>query len=324
SRYLPSRVFRFENDTISPYDLVALPHHVSIDRDAKTAYVEENRPAIERMAANQMHVILMNHPDINVDATVELLSGAPAGAIGMTNAEVARWWRATHFREAFSYEIDGGSDESLAFVLRASSAIEGLTIELPGPAEVGRVEFDGQALPRAQWRRFERSTVSEGGTRVWLDLPAGEHRLEITWGEIASPTADETMRALRAGILDWFARDQGKPTRTAERTADFNSIEIERRVNALLSPLLKSLEDPIPQTALDVGCGFGGLALYLASRYPHIDVEAVDLSPRFYSVAERTAAELGLTNVRFRASNILELSERDRFDIVMLSNMLCF
>ncbi|WP_433170146.1 class I SAM-dependent methyltransferase [Actinoallomurus sp. CA-150999] len=50
---------------------------------------------------------------------------------------------------------------------------------------------------------------------------------------------------------------------------------------------------------LDLGCGYGPIALTLASRSPQAMVWGVDVNERALTVAERNAQAAGLDNVRF-------------------------
>ncbi len=51
-------------------------------------------------------------------------------------------------------------------------------------------------------------------------------------------------------------------------------------------------------TLLDLGCGYGAIALTLARRAPQATVWAVDVNTRALSLCAANAAENGLTNVR--------------------------
>lgn len=63
--------------------------------------------------------------------------------------------------------------------------------------------------------------------------------------------------------------------------------------------LLDTVPQP-PSTAdlLDIGCGWGPIALTLALRAPEATVWAVDVTERALDLTRRNAAALGLTNVR--------------------------
>ncbi len=63
------------------------------------------------------------------------------------------------------------------------------------------------------------------------------------------------------------------------------------------------LEAPMPPadttaTFLDLGCGYGPIALTLASRAPRATVWAVDVNERARDLTETNARQLGLANVR--------------------------
>ena len=63
---------------------------------------------------------------------------------------------------------------------------------------------------------------------------------------------------------------------------------------------------PSPPTdgdLLDLGTGYGPLALVMASRAPQATVWAVDVNRRALQLCERNAAEAGLSNVRCRLAD---------------------
>jgi 16S rRNA (guanine1207-N2)-methyltransferase len=62
--------------------------------------------------------------------------------------------------------------------------------------------------------------------------------------------------------------------------------------------LLAGAPDPSPTGALlDLGCGWGPIALTLALEAPHATVWAVDVNTRALDLVQRNAAALGLSNV---------------------------
>lgn len=80
----------------------------------------------------------------------------------------------------------------------------------------------------------------------------------------------------------------------------------------------KLLIDP-GQSVLDIGCGFGGMALYLA-RFCGASVTGVTLSQTQLGVARSAAADLGLTGAtNFRFCDYRELDER--FDRIVSVGM---
>ena len=70
------------------------------------------------------------------------------------------------------------------------------------------------------------------------------------------------------------------------------------RIDAGTRVLLSSIPNP-PQAGnlLDLGCGWGPIALTLALESPGATVWAVDVNERALDLVRRNAAELGLTNV---------------------------
>ena len=62
--------------------------------------------------------------------------------------------------------------------------------------------------------------------------------------------------------------------------------------------LLAEAPAPAPQgTLLDIGCGWGPIALTMALRAPHSRVYAVDVNERCVTLTNENAALLGLGNV---------------------------
>lgn len=66
----------------------------------------------------------------------------------------------------------------------------------------------------------------------------------------------------------------------------------------LLEAPLPSLDAP---TVVDVGCGYGPIALAMASRLPRARVIAVDVNERARELCRANAARAGLTNVEVRS-----------------------
>jgi 16S rRNA (guanine1207-N2)-methyltransferase len=62
--------------------------------------------------------------------------------------------------------------------------------------------------------------------------------------------------------------------------------------------LLRSIEHPPAEgNLLDLGCGYGPIALTLAARAPRASVWAVDVNERALALTEENARDAGLTNV---------------------------
>ncbi|MCS7094309.1 MAG: class I SAM-dependent methyltransferase [Thaumarchaeota archaeon] len=76
--------------------------------------------------------------------------------------------------------------------------------------------------------------------------------------------------------------------------------------------------------ALDLGCGTGGWAMELCSRYPNVTAVGVDLDEGAIAEARRRAKEAGLSGrVRFVAAYGESLGLKDEFDLVYLGEVLC-
>ncbi|WP_242910439.1 class I SAM-dependent methyltransferase [Actinomadura terrae] len=66
---------------------------------------------------------------------------------------------------------------------------------------------------------------------------------------------------------------------------------------------------PPPPSAgnlLDLGCGYGPIALTMASRSPQASVWGVDVNQRAVRIAEENANAAGLDNVRFRVADDID------------------
>lgn len=62
--------------------------------------------------------------------------------------------------------------------------------------------------------------------------------------------------------------------------------------------LLREMETPPAGNLLDLGCGWGPIALTMAKRNPKATVWAVDVNERSLDLARQNAQRLGLSNVR--------------------------
>ncbi|MBE7465152.1 MAG: methyltransferase domain-containing protein [Planctomycetes bacterium] len=71
---------------------------------------------------------------------------------------------------------------------------------------------------------------------------------------------------------------------------------------------------PPPWRALELGCGTGPAACFLAQR--GFEVEGVDISPTAVRMAQDHARRLGL-NARFSVADVLSLEGADRYDLIL-------
>jgi len=68
---------------------------------------------------------------------------------------------------------------------------------------------------------------------------------------------------------------------------------------------------------LDLGTGSGAIALAVAKERPRAQVTAVDVSAAALEVAQRNAARLDLSRVRFLRSDWFSAVRDERFDLVL-------
>jgi 16S rRNA (guanine1207-N2)-methyltransferase len=90
----------------------------------------------------------------------------------------------------------------------------------------------------------------------------------------------------------------GPPDGPVELLADRGVFSITR-VDAGTAALLRSVPAAPPDgDVLDLGCGYGPIAVALARRNPRTTVWALDVNRRAVDLTATNAARLGLTNVR--------------------------
>jgi 16S rRNA (guanine1207-N2)-methyltransferase len=77
-----------------------------------------------------------------------------------------------------------------------------------------------------------------------------------------------------------------------------NGVFSPERLDAGTSVLLSNVPAPPPGgNVLDLGCGWGPIAISLALESPRATVWAVDVNERSLELVRRNAADLGLTNI---------------------------
>src|SRR3989344_849364 len=85
---------------------------------------------------------------------------------------------------------------------------------------------------------------------------------------------------------------------------------------------LKTLQEPCAEGSslaiLDVGCGVGTLALYLASRGAR--VVGIDISPRAIALAKDTQYQLGINTATFAQGQVGQ--GRGLFDLVICTEVM--
>jgi hypothetical protein len=112
--------------------VLCLPRHHSLDMSTSTSRTRaaEIGAASAGWPARGSLAQVMNHPDINVPALLELLGSLPReDRHDCTAAEAARWWQATHVRGGLALTTTAGG----AVEARSPERIAGLGIELRHP-----------------------------------------------------------------------------------------------------------------------------------------------------------------------------------------------
>ncbi len=103
----------------------------------------------------------------------------------------------------------------------------------------------------------------------------------------------------------------GRPRRLHTSTGIFSPDGVDKGTAVLLA----EVPDPNPQgNLLDIGCGWGPVALTMALLAPQSKVYAVDVNERCIALTNENAAALGLTNVV--ASTPQEVDPSVRFDTI--------
>jgi cyclopropane-fatty-acyl-phospholipid synthase len=74
-------------------------------------------------------------------------------------------------------------------------------------------------------------------------------------------------------------------------------------------------------TILDLGCGWGSLALWIGTQYPHCRVLALSNAPPQIAFIRQRCRQLGLTNVEARVVDVNALALERRFDRVLSIEM---
>ena len=79
---------------------------------------------------------------------------------------------------------------------------------------------------------------------------------------------------------------------------------------------------PASGTVLDLGCGFGLFALYMAIARPDVSLTGIDLSSARIEQARSSARALGLTNVRFETGDLRTWRPQAPTDTVYMLDVL--
>lgn len=128
------------------------------------------------------------------------------------------------------------------------------------------------------------------------ETPGGEYRtreIEVVFGD-----ASHTL--LTAGSV--FSPEQlDRGTRTLLDVLAAQDAEDGRRVAASETAADETSDTNLTSPILDIGCGWGPIALAAALQFPKREVWAIDVNERARELTIANAARLGLTNVRVSA-----------------------
>ncbi len=68
---------------------------------------------------------------------------------------------------------------------------------------------------------------------------------------------------------------------------------------------------------LEIGCGAGAFAFWVANKFPNCKVTAITLSPKMLVNLTKKAEELNLTNIRFISQDLKSLPTDEKFDRII-------
>jgi len=119
--------------------------------------------------------------------------------------------------------------------------------------------------------------------------------------------------ASRRQEVDLLLRDLDRAVRLTTDRAVFGATRVDTGTRLLLDH-----GPPVPATGdlLDLGCGYGPVAIALALRSPGATVWAVDVNERALSLCAENAAALGLAPGRLRACTPDQVPDGLRFATV--------
>lgn len=122
----------------------------------------------------------------------------------------------------------------------------------------------------------------------------------------------------KSAEVTWPFQLKGKEFRFTTDTGVFskNTVDFGSRL------LIDSFEYPQGLTGpvLDLGCGYGPIGLSLASEYPEVVVNMVDVNERALELSRRNAQDNGIENVEIYASSIYENVSPDKYFSAVVTN----
>ena len=186
-------------------------------------------------------------------------------------------------------------------------------------AEAGRVP---DAFIRLGIRRLIRSRLSQEGIGDPARLKARQQELlrQLQCGPIAEHTA--AANAQHYDTPPAFFRETLGPRMKYSAclwpTGTATLAEAEERMLELYAERAR-LRDGM--RVLDLGCGWGSFALWLARRHPHSRILAVSNSAEQRRFIAETATAEGLANVEARTANVSAFAPGERFHRIVSVEM---
>lgn len=101
----------------------------------------------------------------------------------------------------------------------------------------------------------------------------------------ANPSADQKLRTVKFDVL-------GQPIQLKASSGTFSSTRLDPGTKVLLDHL-----DQVHGNVLDLGCGWGPIAVSIAKLFPETKVYALDINRRSLDLTNQNALNLGLQNV---------------------------
>ena len=120
----------------------------------------------------------------------------------------------------------------------------------------------------------------------------------------ADPDTDERRREIEVEL-------RGAPVRVSTAASVFSGDRLDKATNILLHEVPNP---PLQGNALDLGCGWGPIALSLALASPELEVWALDVNARALELTAENAARHNLERVRAVTAD--EIPDRVMFDVI--------
>jgi 2-polyprenyl-3-methyl-5-hydroxy-6-metoxy-1,4-benzoquinol methylase len=159
-------------------------------------------------------------------------------------------------------------------------------------------------------------------TDVTVALASGNVRTALTrdqlWRSQGTPILAEAVRS-------YYAQEGINPRADeVKATVETNTIRVPSRVRTILDHAseLRGSDSLAGLRILDVGCGFGAFAAYLALDPDAPSVTAIDIRADFIATAGDVGRRLGLDNLEFAVADARALGGlgAERFDVVVVNN----